>query len=150
MYKKGTGNDKQGKDAGNRTFCPCRNFSQAIKHSAVQFEPTSNKQLAIITYPLGLISWSIPNFYSRVNNSKQEWRKVDDKGVRVIFLVVIERNSDLSLVESGASSNFKVIQLFNRVRIEFSTSFSLSFWFPPLFPVSSPQNWYVFPWVCCL
>ena len=28
--KKGTGNDKQGKDAGNRTLCPYRNFSQAI------------------------------------------------------------------------------------------------------------------------
>ena len=32
MYKKGTGNDKQGKDAGNRTLCPHRNFSQAIKY----------------------------------------------------------------------------------------------------------------------
>ena len=31
MYKKGTGNDKQEKDAGNRTLCPYRNFSQAIK-----------------------------------------------------------------------------------------------------------------------
>ena len=30
MYKKGTGNDKQGKDAGNRTLCLYRNFSQAI------------------------------------------------------------------------------------------------------------------------
>ena len=30
MYKKGAGNDKQGKDAGNRTICPYRNFSQAI------------------------------------------------------------------------------------------------------------------------
>ena len=30
MYKKGTGNDKQGKDAGNRMLCPYRNFSQAI------------------------------------------------------------------------------------------------------------------------
>ena len=30
MYKKGAGNDKQGKDAGNRTLCPHRNFSQAI------------------------------------------------------------------------------------------------------------------------
>ena len=28
--KKGAGNDKQGKDAGNRTLCPYRNFSQAI------------------------------------------------------------------------------------------------------------------------
>ena len=31
MYKKGAGNDKQRKDAGNRTLCPYRNFSQAIK-----------------------------------------------------------------------------------------------------------------------
>ena len=29
MYRKGAGNDK-GKDAGNRTLCPYRNFSQAI------------------------------------------------------------------------------------------------------------------------
>ena len=31
MHKKGAGNDKQGKDAGNRTLCPYRNFSQAIR-----------------------------------------------------------------------------------------------------------------------
>ena len=30
MYKKGAENDKQGKDAGNRTLCLYRNFSQAI------------------------------------------------------------------------------------------------------------------------
>ena len=30
MYKKGAGNEKQGKDAGNRTLCPYGNFSQAI------------------------------------------------------------------------------------------------------------------------
>ena len=30
MFKKEAGNDKQGKDAGNRTLCPYRNFSQAI------------------------------------------------------------------------------------------------------------------------
>ena len=30
MYKKGTGNDKQGKDMGNRRLCLYRNFSQAI------------------------------------------------------------------------------------------------------------------------
>ena len=30
MYKKETGNDKQGKDARNRTLCPYGNFSQAI------------------------------------------------------------------------------------------------------------------------
>ena len=32
-YNKGTGNDKQGKDAGNRALCPYRNFSQAITYS---------------------------------------------------------------------------------------------------------------------
>ena len=31
MYKKGTGNDKQRKDTGNRMLCPYSNFSQAIK-----------------------------------------------------------------------------------------------------------------------
>ena len=31
MYKKETENDKQGNDMGNRTLCPYRNFSQAIK-----------------------------------------------------------------------------------------------------------------------
>ena len=29
--KEGTGNDKRGKDAGNRRLCSSRNFSQAIK-----------------------------------------------------------------------------------------------------------------------
>ena len=33
MYKKGAGNDKQGKDVGNRTLCPYRNFSQAIMNN---------------------------------------------------------------------------------------------------------------------
>ena len=36
MYKKGAGNDKQGKDAGNRTLCPHRNFSQAIIYSTAR------------------------------------------------------------------------------------------------------------------
>ena len=36
MYKKGAGNDKQGKDAGNRTLCPYRNFSQAISNNRIQ------------------------------------------------------------------------------------------------------------------
>ena len=31
MSKKGTGNDKRGKDVGNRTLCPHRNFSQEIR-----------------------------------------------------------------------------------------------------------------------
>ena len=34
--KEGTGNDKQGKGTGNRTLCPSRNFSQAIKLNAIQ------------------------------------------------------------------------------------------------------------------
>ena len=39
MYKKGAGNDKQGKDAGNRTLCMHRTFSQAIKlRTFVRFE----------------------------------------------------------------------------------------------------------------
>ena len=36
MYKKGTGNDKQRKDAGNRTLCPYRNFSQAITVKTIE------------------------------------------------------------------------------------------------------------------
>ena len=31
MYKKGTGDDKQGKDVGNEKLCPYRNFSQTIR-----------------------------------------------------------------------------------------------------------------------
>ena len=38
--KKGAGNDKQGKDAGNRTLCPYRNFSQAIILCIHVKEPT--------------------------------------------------------------------------------------------------------------
>ena len=41
MYKKGAGNDKQGKDAGNRTLCPYRNFSQAIKTDTNYDQPVS-------------------------------------------------------------------------------------------------------------
>ena len=37
MYKKGAGNDKQGKDAGNRTLCPNRNFSRAIMKCICMF-----------------------------------------------------------------------------------------------------------------
>ena len=36
MYKKGTGNGKREKDAGNRTLCPYRNFSQVITKSTSQ------------------------------------------------------------------------------------------------------------------
>ena len=38
MYKKGAGNDKQGKDAGNRMLCPYRNFSQAISTVITHWE----------------------------------------------------------------------------------------------------------------
>ena len=41
MYKKGTGNDKQGKDAGNRTLVPYRSFSQAISPEYFTEEGTS-------------------------------------------------------------------------------------------------------------
>ena len=44
MYKKGTGNDKQGKDAGNRTLRPYRNFSQAI--SSCKTQVTAEKNLS--------------------------------------------------------------------------------------------------------
>ena len=43
MYKKGAGNDKQGKDAGNRTLCPYRNFSQTIM-SSIQVQVEEIKQ----------------------------------------------------------------------------------------------------------
>ena len=36
MYEKGTGNDKRGKDAGNRTLVPYRNFSQGINRRNAQ------------------------------------------------------------------------------------------------------------------
>ena len=39
MYKKGAGNDKQVKDAGNRTLCPYRNFSQAIINTYSMKQP---------------------------------------------------------------------------------------------------------------
>ena len=42
MYKKGAGNDKQGKDAGNRTLYPYRNFSQAIVDSDGILDPISS------------------------------------------------------------------------------------------------------------
>ena len=45
MYKKGAENDKQGKDAGNRTLCPYRNFSQAIRSSNADWETFSTLAL---------------------------------------------------------------------------------------------------------
>ena len=43
MYEEGSGNDKEGKDAGNRTLCPYRNFSQAIKHHPARWIQLLNK-----------------------------------------------------------------------------------------------------------
>ena len=40
MYKKRTGNNKRRKDAGNRTLCPYRNFSQAITNFIEYVEST--------------------------------------------------------------------------------------------------------------
>ena len=48
MYKKGTGNDKQGKDAGNRTPCPCRKFSGAINERILR-KATFNVSLDLST-----------------------------------------------------------------------------------------------------
>ena len=49
MYKKGAGNDKQGKEAGNRTLCPYRNFSRAIIHCKV---------LMVMFYRLRYQNWT--------------------------------------------------------------------------------------------
>ena len=55
MYKKGAGNDKQGKDAGNRTLCPYRNFSQAIMLG------TAHKGGNVSIVNTYLINFSFPN-----------------------------------------------------------------------------------------
>ena len=46
MYKKVAGNDKQRKDAGNRTLCPYRNFSQAIITLVVSTLSTNSLKIA--------------------------------------------------------------------------------------------------------
>ena len=50
MYKKGAGNGKQGKDAGNRTLCPYRIFSQAINARSEHLVPIYTTQ-RIRIYP---------------------------------------------------------------------------------------------------
>ena len=50
MYKKGTGNDKQGKDAGNRTLCPYRNFSQAIMFHVNQAVVVDHFQRVVVAF----------------------------------------------------------------------------------------------------
>ena len=62
MYKKETGNDKQGKDAGNRTLCPYRNFSQAIiklEHTVMQLKSQSVE------------AWQNEKHYSKQNNTSK-------------------------------------------------------------------------------
>ena len=79
MYKKGAGNDKQGKDAGNRTLCPYRNFGQAIK---IADHPTNIQGLIRIYHSLislkGLIRFQ--RIWNKVSKtfgmiSKREFRK---------------------------------------------------------------------------
>ena len=58
MYKKGAGNDKQGKDAGNRTLCPYRNFSQAIMVNLAtlyNFAQLRIRQIFFAKFPLGCL-----------------------------------------------------------------------------------------------
>ena len=63
MYKKGTGNNKQRKDAGNRTLCPYRNFSQAIITQRItldgKLKPVKNF-IQVISGPDNLIRFSRP------------------------------------------------------------------------------------------
>ena len=66
MYKKGTGNDKQGKDAGNRTLCPYRNFSQAIK-ADTKHKARCNARLKCI-YCLTKISFQKLNQNNIIDN----------------------------------------------------------------------------------
>ena len=65
MYKKGAGNDKQEKDAGNRTLCPYRNFSQAIMEEySIYSTPEggiARKAGIVVAYLDGLL-----DFYSKM------------------------------------------------------------------------------------
>ena len=73
MYKKGTGNDKQGKDAGNRTLCPYRNFSQAIKTRINQLQKEIKDNLRIESQA----SWEkFCNDISLETNHTESWRKI--------------------------------------------------------------------------
>ena len=56
MYKKGTGNDKQKKDAGNQRLCPYRNFSQAIMSYKAQYD-------TIQLFNGGTIEFSFTSFF---------------------------------------------------------------------------------------
>ena len=51
MYKKGAGNDKQGKDAGNRTLCQYRNFSQVINSKYDPRIQLINSNFYMATHP---------------------------------------------------------------------------------------------------
>ena len=59
MYKKGAGNDEQGKDAGNRTLCPYRNFSQAI------MQDTAHIVILSQGYKVNRLRNSFQKFYGR-------------------------------------------------------------------------------------
>ena len=61
--KKGAGNDKQGKDAGNRTLCPYRNFSQAVtvvtnaSYTAVPLNIRRQEKMLYVWYPKHEKDW---------------------------------------------------------------------------------------------
>ena len=63
MYKKGAGEDKQGKDAGNRKPCPYKNFSQAIivPNRPLKMIVRSDKEKHIYTHPMYRIFLSYCN-----------------------------------------------------------------------------------------
>ena len=69
MYKKGTGNDKQGKDAGNRTLCPYRNFSQAITTQTTTQDELEELAVTLCDKLMKAVDSSTPKSYSR-NDSK--------------------------------------------------------------------------------
>ena len=71
MYKKGAGNDKQGKDAGNRTLCPYKNFSQAI-----QIFTTSRPATAVAPYKGVLRQDEVCQIFNEVGGTGQQDVKV--------------------------------------------------------------------------
>ena len=72
MYKKGAGNDKQEKDAENRTLSPYRNFSQAIMTIYHSFQLRTVSIIFYINYEtvqddLGNLKFSLVRFHCIVN-----------------------------------------------------------------------------------
>ena len=78
MYKKGAGNDKQGKDAGNRTLCPYRNFSQAIKSC---YRPTS------LSIP-GNNCFDVQGVYSKCSEAKKNTENYPEKESLSVFSII--------------------------------------------------------------